>query len=1118
MRWAPLPTPRLASCLIAACFCVRLSLQVRESGLGSDDEVKLVNLLFKHKGYNRLIRPVADLNQTVKVAFGLAMVQLINVEEKSQIMKSNVWLRMTWDDYQLRWDPTDFGGIKVIRVNPNKIWKPDIVLYNNADGKYEVSWQPNILIFNTGNILWIPPAIYKSSCTIHVRYFPFDQQECEMKFGSWTFDATQVGLDWYEGVKFMDLNDYWQSGSWDIIDCPGNITQIEKVGQAPQTMMIYTITIRRKTLFYTVNLIIPCVLISLLSVCVFYLPADAGEKMTLCISILLALVVFLLLVSKILPPTSISIPLISKYLLFTFIMNIITIVFTVIIINWNFRTPRTHKMPNWVRLVFLKYLPKLLWMKRPEHIKREENDNWRMDRMTDRCNGGETGGGVSRRRRRDLHSFEDVTGGGLDFGVNDVDDVEPSPELLELRDFRRSGRSSMPPEETAEAAEAAEPQRFAGVEVTPELRKAIAAINFISTHLRIEDEYKRVLQDWKYVASVIDRVQLLIFGVVTLVGTGAILLNAPFILDFEVRLAHLLFQHKGYNRLIRPVTSLNATVKVEFTLSIIQIINVEEKAQIMKSNVWLKLSWYDYQLRWDPKDFGGVSIIRVHPDRAWNPDIVLFNNADGKYETSWLPNILIYSSGYIMWMPPAIYQSTCTIHVRYFPFDQQECEMKFGSWTFDATQVMLDGPGVADMNSYWKSGSWDIIDCPGNVTKIEKVGQAPQTMMIYTITIRRKTLFYTVNLIIPCVLISLLSVCVFYLPADAGEKMTLCISILLALVVFLLLVSKILPPTSISIPLISKFLLFTFIMNTITIVFTVIIINWNFRTPRTHKMPNWVRLVFLKYLPQVLLMKRPEHIDQEEADKWRMDRMTDADKCNGGGGDTADLGADRQRQAQHIGAMPSSSFDAGFDSSGGLYDQQQPQQQPEQPPRGLRGLRVTPELQKSVAAINLIATHLRIEDEYMRVLQDWKYVASVIDRIQLVIFSTVTVIGTIAILMNAPFILDFVQQEAVVTELKNRFEKFGFLSPPFDSHLKVESVWSYTAASNDSLATSADAYIKKRALLLFPTKPLPKLSRHSTHIESGCWQGPQLKDEGQSAALRNSLHEDRVEKQKQCNH
>jgi len=129
----------------------------------------------------------------------------------------------------------------------------------------------------------------------------------------------------------------------------------------------YTIVLRRKTLFFTVNLLTPCVLISFLSVLTFYLPADAQEKVTLCISILLALVVFLLLVSKSLPPTSVTIPLISKYLFFTFIMNIITVIVSVVIININFRSPRTYKMPRWMRIVFLHWLPMLMFMKRPNH-------------------------------------------------------------------------------------------------------------------------------------------------------------------------------------------------------------------------------------------------------------------------------------------------------------------------------------------------------------------------------------------------------------------------------------------------------------------------------------------------------------------------------------------------------------------------------------------------------------------------------------------------------------------------------------------------------------------------------------------------------------------------------
>ena len=46
----------------------------------------------------------------------------------------------------------------------------------------------------TGEIEWKPPAIYKSSCKINVEWFPFDEQSCDMKFGSWTYDGFQVGF------------------------------------------------------------------------------------------------------------------------------------------------------------------------------------------------------------------------------------------------------------------------------------------------------------------------------------------------------------------------------------------------------------------------------------------------------------------------------------------------------------------------------------------------------------------------------------------------------------------------------------------------------------------------------------------------------------------------------------------------------------------------------------------------------------------------------------------------------------------------------------------------------------------------------------------------------------
>lgn len=63
----------------------------------------------------------------------------------------------------------------------------------SADGKYEVSYEPNVVMVKDGMKLWIPISIYKSSCTIDVTYFPFDEQRCEMELGSWTFNSSQVG-------------------------------------------------------------------------------------------------------------------------------------------------------------------------------------------------------------------------------------------------------------------------------------------------------------------------------------------------------------------------------------------------------------------------------------------------------------------------------------------------------------------------------------------------------------------------------------------------------------------------------------------------------------------------------------------------------------------------------------------------------------------------------------------------------------------------------------------------------------------------------------------------------------------------------------------------------------
>ena len=62
---------------------------------------------------------------------------------------------------------------------------------------------------------YIPPGIFKSTCKIDITWFPFDDQDCDMKFGSWTYDGYKVDLKLK--AEAGDLGTYTNNGEWDLL-------------------------------------------------------------------------------------------------------------------------------------------------------------------------------------------------------------------------------------------------------------------------------------------------------------------------------------------------------------------------------------------------------------------------------------------------------------------------------------------------------------------------------------------------------------------------------------------------------------------------------------------------------------------------------------------------------------------------------------------------------------------------------------------------------------------------------------------------------------------------------------------------------------------------------------
>lgn len=138
-------------------------------------------------------------------------------------------------------------------------------------------------------------------------------QQCSMKFGSWTYNSFQMNLN--KRTEDPDLSTYVANEQWDLIYA---VTRRHnpRYDCCPERYpdVTFYFGLKRKPLYYIYNLIMPCVLLSSLSLLGFFMPYDVGVvKVSLSVTLILSLTVFLLLVAEMMPRTSEEVPLIGNY-------------------------------------------------------------------------------------------------------------------------------------------------------------------------------------------------------------------------------------------------------------------------------------------------------------------------------------------------------------------------------------------------------------------------------------------------------------------------------------------------------------------------------------------------------------------------------------------------------------------------------------------------------------------------------------------------------------------------------------------------------------------------------------------------------------------------------------
>uniref|UniRef100_A0A3Q2G773 Neuronal acetylcholine receptor subunit alpha-7-like n=1 Tax=Cyprinodon variegatus TaxID=28743 RepID=A0A3Q2G773_CYPVA len=433
---------------------------------------------------------------------------------------------------------------------------------------------------------------------------------------------------------------------------------------------------------------------------------------------------------------------------------------------------------------------------------------------------------------------------------------------------------------------------------------------------------------------------------------------------------------RDYNPMERPVANDSQPLIVHFSFILIQVADVDEKNQILTTNAWLQMQWYDHYLQWNQSEYPGVKNLRFTPDQVWTPDILLYNSAHDKFDATFKTNVLVNSSGFCEYLPPGIFVSTCNVDVRWFPFDIQRCELKFGSWTFDGWLLDIQMK-EADVSGYMPNGEWDLMgmNVPGGRNEVfYDCCAEPYPDVTFVVTLRRRTLFYALNLLIPCVLLSSMTLVVFLLPANSGEKISLGITVLLSLTVFMLMVAEIMPATSDSVPLIGQYFASTMVIVGMSVVATVIVLQFHHHSLNSGHMPRWVHLVLLQWVPWFLRMKRPGEGAEPTISSPPLETPVSPDPERTG------------TVNGPCGLEPGGGRAAALQSHSGM----------------IQSVAVENQLQALLNEVQFLVERVREQDRQLSLAEQWQFAAAVIDRLCLVGFSVFNIICTIAILMAAP--------------------------------------------------------------------------------------------------------------------
>lgn len=330
--------PKFLMCLLAVlqlCFFRQGSTEITVAAIN-----KLSTKLLD--GYNKNTLPAANFTQQYSVNISAVLTALGDLDEVEEKLSTVVLFFFEWHDVSMQWDPEEYDGIDNITMNYDDVWKPTLLLINPHEGYARQGagkQMDNCVSYgNDGSAYTFRLVTFQTSCDLDTTFFPFDVQSCKIHLYLAQNDGYLIKLN--TGSERGLSQPHKENGAWFVLE--------ERVEGSKYSTMTIVFKLKRKPLHSLINVLLPIIVLALLTPLVFIMPKSSGERVGYSVTMLLAISVYMTIISDHLPDHADPLPLVTIMIFVWYMLN--STIVLVVIVNTRVKHINDERpVPLWLR-------------------------------------------------------------------------------------------------------------------------------------------------------------------------------------------------------------------------------------------------------------------------------------------------------------------------------------------------------------------------------------------------------------------------------------------------------------------------------------------------------------------------------------------------------------------------------------------------------------------------------------------------------------------------------------------------------------------------------------------------------------------------------------------------